>query len=79
MNISSNYASLLADLGNEPGLQQGDVLVRLGDGRSERVPSADVTFLVEAGNLLGIHARLRDDRKVFWPASSVLAIEDAPA
>jgi len=36
-----------------------------------------LTFLSEAGGFIGVKARLRDGRQVYWPPSSVLAIEDA--
>jgi hypothetical protein len=78
MQVSGRWADLLAEMGNEPGVQRGDVCVRLAPPlQDEWLPSGDITFLAEAGNFYGIYAHLPDGRQAYWPASSVLAIEDA--
>jgi nucleoid-associated protein YgaU len=74
------WAQHLEAMGNKPGANQGDVVVRFAAPLEDDVtlPSSDVTLALAAGNVVGVQAVLPDGRRVFWPAGSVLAIEDAP-
>jgi hypothetical protein len=72
---SAEYRNTLRLLGNEDGLDHGDVTVVLSNGESFRASTAACTWLGD----LGMAARLPDGRLRFMPAASVLYVEDAPA
>jgi hypothetical protein len=79
---TSNWPAFLADLGNQPGAQQGDVTIALAaplDGKSDiTCPSDAVTVAAEQGTIHGVLVQL-EGRRLFVPMSSVVAIADAPA
>lgn len=68
------YRGKFRALGNAPGLDSGDVTVTLNDARRTRytVPSSAATWTGE-----GIFLTLPDGRSAFYPAGSVLSVEDA--
>lgn len=81
-HLNSTWVQFLAQLGNEPGNQQGDVLIELAapvEGQSSiTCPTDTLNIAVEAGVLLALHVVLPDGRRVFIPAQNIAAIIDAP-
>jgi len=82
MFLDSYWHKHLAEMGNAPGAQQGDVVIHLaapiGGEHSFRVPSASVAAAAEGGSFLGLLMTLPDGRRMFVPAGSVPAVIDAP-
>jgi hypothetical protein len=82
MKLDGYWHVFMADAGNKPGAQQGDVLVTLfkpvGGIDEIRVPSAAVTIAAEAGNLIGVQLVTFDGRHLFVPAQNLAGIVDAP-
>jgi hypothetical protein len=68
------YADVLRYLGNEPGMDAGDVVITPVTGSPVAVPTSGCTILGE----LGVVATLPDGRRKFWLATGVVSIEDAP-
>ena len=73
----------MADAGNAPGAQKGDVIVTLmepvGGVQEVTLPSDDVTVAAEAGNLIGVQMVLPDGRHLFVSAANLAGMIDAPA
>lgn len=73
----------MAQVGNAPGDQKGDVIVTLmepvGGVQEVTVPSGDVTIAAEAGNLIGVQLMLPDGRHLFVSAANLAGMVDAPA
>ena len=73
----------MADAGNAPGAQQGDVIVTLmqpvGGVQEVTVPSGDVTVAAEAGNLIGVQLKTPGGRHLFVSAANLAGMIDAPA
>lgn len=71
-----------AQQGNEPGAQQGEVVVTLmqpvGGVGEVTLPSNDVAIAAEAGNMIGVQLLLGDGRRLFVGAGNVAGILDAP-
>jgi hypothetical protein len=83
MRIQAYWHQHIAELGNAPGPQAGDVTVYLavpveGLGASFTLPSADIAAAAEGGSLHGFEVTLPDGRRGFLPASAVIAVLDAP-
>jgi hypothetical protein len=80
MHVSTQWAAHLAEMGNRPGKNRGDVtlvLIQPVENRAEWVvPSAAVTVAAEAGCLVGVQVELPDGRRAFFPGANVLAIID---
>jgi len=81
MKISGRWDQELAQFGNLPGLNQGDVTIELAvavEGKNAyTVSSDDVTFGAESGNVVGLTLLLADKRHLFIPWSNVTGIVDA--
>jgi hypothetical protein len=77
------WHEFMADAGNAPGQQQGDVIVTLmepvGGVQEVTVPSGDVTVAAEAGNLIGVQLKTPDGRHLFISAANLAGMIDAPA
>ena len=73
----------MAEAGNAPGAQQGDVVISLlsavGGVSEVTCPSADVAIAAEAGNLIGVQVRTEDGRRLFVSANNLAGIIDAPS
>lgn len=72
----------MADAGNKPGAQKGDVIVTLmepvGGVQEVTVPSNGVTIAAEAGNLIGVQLMMPDGRHLFISAANLAGMIDAP-
>jgi len=83
MHLQTYWHQFIAEQGNAPGAQQGDVVITLvqavGGVSEVTVPSDDVTFAAEAGSLIGLQVRLTDGRRLFVNAGNLAGIIDAPA
>jgi hypothetical protein len=83
MHLQGYWHQFMADAGNKPGAQQGDVVVTLtqpvGGVGEFTVPSGAVTIAAEAGQMIGVQAVLDDGRRLFVPAGNIAGIIDAPA
>ena len=83
MHLQGFWGKFMADAGNAPGAQQGDVVITLiqpvGGVGEVRVPSNEVTLAVEAGNLIGVQVTGFDGRHLFVSAANLAGIIDAPA
>jgi hypothetical protein len=81
MKLSGRWDQELAQFGNLPGLNQGDVTIELAiavEGKNAyTVDSDDVTFGAESGNVIGLTLKLADKRHLFIPWSNVTGIVDA--
>jgi hypothetical protein len=81
MKLSGRWDQELAQFGNLPGLNAGDVTIELGvavEGKNAyTVDSDDVTFGAESGNVIGLSLKLADKRHLFIPWSNVTGIVDA--
>jgi hypothetical protein len=82
MHLQGYWHTFMAEAGNEPGAQQGDVIVTLihavGGIDEIRVPSDLVTIAAEAGNLIGIQLVTADGRHLFVSSQNLAGIVDAP-
>jgi hypothetical protein len=83
MHLQPMWHKFMAEAGNAPGAQQGDVVVTLikpvGGVEEVRVPSSEVTLAVEAGNFIGLQVKGHDGRHLFVTAANLAGIIDAPA
>lgn len=83
VRISTRWVQELEQFGNAPGLNQGDVVIELGqpvDGMEKiTVASGKVSFGAEAGTVVGLIVELDGDRHLFVPWSNVTGFFDAPA
>jgi hypothetical protein len=77
--LTGFYHEFLAELGNEPGQQQGDVTVLFVnpvDGAKEITgPSGALTIAAEAGSIVGVLVHL-DGRRMFIPGTNIAGIVD---
>jgi hypothetical protein len=82
MHLQGYWAGFMAEAGNAPGAQQGDVVVTLvkpvGGLEEVTVPSDAVTIAAEAGNLIGVQVMLPDRRRLFISANNLAGMVDAP-
>jgi hypothetical protein len=82
MHLQGYWGEFMANAGNEPGAQRGDVIITLaqpvGGVKEVTVPSAAVTLAAEAGNLIGLQVVLPDRRHLFVAAAYLVGIIDAP-
>jgi hypothetical protein len=83
MKLSGRWDQELAQFGNAPGLNAGDVTIELGtpvEGHDAYTVDSDaVTFGAESGNVIGLTIELADKRHLFIPWSNVTGIIDAAA
>lgn len=83
MHVNGFWTSFMADAGNKPGAQQGDVTIHLAapvEGLHEvTCPSAGITVAAEMGQFIGLQVVLADGRHLFVPAANVAGIIDTPA
>jgi len=82
MHLQGFWHGFMADAGNAPGPQQGDVIVTLvkpvGGVDEIRVPSDLVSIAAEVGNLIGVQLVTADGRHLFIAGSNLAGIIDAP-
>jgi hypothetical protein len=80
--LTGFWHPFLAEMGNKPGAQQGDVTVHLVspvDGVSHITgPSGALTLAAEAGQFIGAMF-LIDGRRQFIPATNIAGIVDTGA
>lgn len=83
VRINTRWVQELEQYGNEPGLNQGDVVIELGtpiDGMEKITVASDkVSFGAEAGTVVGVSVELDDGRHLFVPWANVTGFIDAPA
>jgi hypothetical protein len=83
MRIIGHWDQVLAQFGNQPGLDEGEVLIELaqpiGGAESLRVPIGELDAAAEAGAVVGLFTRTSDGRRLFIPWSNVTGISDAPS
>jgi hypothetical protein len=83
MHLQGMWHGFMADAGNKPGAQKGDVIVTLmepvGGVQEVTVPSNDVTIAAEVGNLIGVQLMLPDGRHLFIAAANLAGMVDAPS
>jgi hypothetical protein len=76
------WHGFMAQAGNAPGDNKGDVIVSLlepvGGVQEVTVPSGDVAIAAEAGNLIGLQLMLPDGRHLFVSAGNLAGVIDAP-
>ncbi len=81
MQVSSRWDEVLAQMGNKPDLNQGDVVIELANPvagmQSVTAASEDMIIGAEAGQVVGLFVRLGDGRRLFIPGSNVTGIIDA--
>lgn len=82
-HVNGFWTKFLAEAGNLPGDQQGDVTVHLNNPvegmREVTCPSAGLTIAAEMGQLIGLQLKLADGRRLFVPAANVAGVIDTPA
>jgi hypothetical protein len=82
MHLQGYWHVFMAEAGNKPGAQEGDVVVTLnkpvGGIEEIRVPSNLVTIAAEAGQLIGVQLMTADGRHLFVAAGNLAGIVDAP-
>lgn len=81
MKLTGFWHDFLAEMGNEPGAQQGDVTIHFvqpvdGAG-SVTGPSGAVQVAAEAGSFIGVMVSV-DGRRLFVPSTNVAGIVDTP-
>lgn len=78
-HLTGFWQKFLADLGNEPGEQQGNITVHLispVEGMSSITgPSGALTIAAEAGSVVGAMMQI-DGRHLFIPAVNIAGIVD---
>lgn len=83
MRLISHWDQELAQFGNKPGMDEGDVIVELAvpvDGmKTVRCPTGSLEVGAEGGQVIGLFPQLADGRHLFIPWSNVTGIFDAPA
>lgn len=83
VRINTRWVQELEQFGNEPGLNQGDVVIELAkpvDGMEKITVASDkVSFGAEAGSVIGLSVELDGGRHLFVPWSNVTGFLDAPA
>jgi hypothetical protein len=82
MQLQGMWHVFMADAGNAPGAQQGDVVVTMmapvGGVQEVTVPSASVSVAAEAGNLIGVQVMMPDGRHLFIGPNNLAGMIDAP-
>ena len=82
MQLQGYWHQFMADAGNKPGAQQGDVTVTMikpvGGVDEITVPSADVILAAEVGQLIGVQLITPGGRHLFIAAGNLAGIVDAP-
>lgn len=82
MQLQGMWHVFMAEAGNAPGDNKGDVIVTLmepvGGVQEVTVPSGDVAVAAEAGNLIGVQVMLPDGRHLFVSAANLAGMVDAP-
>jgi hypothetical protein len=82
MHLQGMWHEFMAEAGNAPGSQKGDVVVTLmepvGGVQEVTVASNDVTVAAEAGNLIGVQLVMPDGRRLFISAANLAGMVDAP-
>jgi hypothetical protein len=83
MHLKGMWHEFMADAGNAPGAQKGDVVVTLlqpvGGVGEVTVPSDSVTIAAEMGNLIGVQVLLPDGRHLFVNSNNLAGMIDAPS
>jgi hypothetical protein len=78
--LTGFWHGFLAEMGNKPGAQQGDVTVHLvspvGGTSTITGPSGALTLAAEAGQFIGAMF-LIDGRRQFIPATNIAGIVDS--
>jgi hypothetical protein len=81
VNLNMRWDQALAQFGNRPGLNAGDITIELGtpiEGKDTyTVPSDAVSFGAEGGGVIGLAVELDDGRHLFIPWGNVTGIIDA--
>jgi hypothetical protein len=82
MRLQTYWHGFMAESGNAPGDQKGDVVVTLiqpvGGVSEVTVPSSEVILAAEAGNLIGVQVMLPDGRHLFVNNANLAGMVDAP-
>lgn len=82
MQLQGYWHQFMADAGNKPGAQQGDVTITMikpiGGIDEITVPSAGVILAAEAGQLIGVQLITPGGRHLFIAAGNLAGIVDAP-
>lgn len=82
MQLSSRWDEVLAEMGNKPDLNQGDVVIDLiapaGGMKSVTAASENMIIGAEAGAVVGLFVKLPDGRRLFIPGVNIAGIIDAP-
>jgi uncharacterized protein YcfJ len=82
MQLQGYWHQFMADAGNKPGAQQGDVTVTMikpiGGIDEITVPSAGVILAAEVGQLIGVQLITPGGRHLFIAAGNLAGIVDAP-
>jgi hypothetical protein len=83
MRLETMWHGWMAEAGNAPGQNKGDVIVTLmepvGGVQEVTVPSGDVAVAAEAGNLIGVQVMMPDRRRLFVSAANLAGMVDAPS
>lgn len=82
MKIATNWSQFIAEHGNRPGDQQGDVTVILvtpveGNITSYTVPSGSVVLAAEAGNVAVVQIMLPGGRRMSVFPTNIAGFIDA--
>lgn len=81
MKLTGFWQNFIAEMGNEPGAQQGNVTIHFVDPvdgvGSITGPSGAVEVAAEVGSLIGIMVSV-DGRRMFIPATNIAGIVDTP-
>jgi hypothetical protein len=82
MQLQGFWHQFMADAGNKPGAQQGDVTITMikpiGGIDEITVPSAGVILAAEVGQLIGVQLITPGGRHLFIAAGNLAGIVDAP-
>jgi hypothetical protein len=83
MRVATRCDAFIAAHGNQPGDNQGDVVVVLaapveGSITAYTVPSGAVTLAAESGNVSIVQVLLPDGRRLSLFPANVIGIIDAP-
>lgn len=83
MRLSRQWDRDFEQMGNQPGLNVGEVVIELGRDvagmSSVQLDSSKLTVAAEGGQVIGVFLVLDDSHRLFVPWSNVTAIYDAPA
>jgi hypothetical protein len=82
MQVTNRWDQVLAEMGNKPDLNQGDVIIELvapaGAMKSVTAASEQLIIGAEAGAVVGLFVHLADGRRLFIPGANIAGIIDAP-